>query len=67
MVEAFKSSRHVELWLEADAAVRIGKEFDFNRCAGQNFSQTHALIRFLRTTNTCAQRISPPALFVHGK
>jgi hypothetical protein len=33
MFEAVKSSRDLGMWLEADAAVRAGKEFDFSRCA----------------------------------
>jgi hypothetical protein len=33
MFEAVKSSRDLGLWLEADAAVKAGKAFDFSTCA----------------------------------
>jgi hypothetical protein len=44
MFEAMKSSRDLGLWLEAEAAVRAGKEFDFSRCVAPSLSAGRLLV-----------------------
>jgi hypothetical protein len=71
MFEAMKSSRDLELWLEADAAVRAGKEFDFCRCTLPSSSAGRLLVKCFITISASVHDkeknyIHLVALSVHG-